>query len=338
MNPAAGSLAYRLDPGDAEGLSAYLRQQQFLLPTESVAAVGRAGEGNMNLTLRVHTGARSLIVKQGRPWVEKYPHIPAPAARTQVEGGFYAVVQKEPRIAGQMPRFLGLDPDASVLVLQDFPDARDFTGLYAGDVLSASVLHELVDYLGRLHKLAVPEADRALLRNAAMRALNHEHIFRFPLDLHNGLNLDSITDGLKALSQELCADAEYVAQVRRLSALYLDAADGVLCHGDFFPGSWLATAAGTRIIDPEFCFLGPREFDLSVLLAHLHLAAQPEALMHSCLQLYERHAAIDRPLVSALAGVEIMRRLIGVAQLPLRADLAAKRQLLQLSRQLVLGT
>ena len=338
MNPAAGSLAYRLDPGDPEGLAAYLRRQQFLLPAESVTAAGRAGEGNMNLTLRVRTGARSLIVKQGRPWVEKYPHIPAPAERTQVEGGFYRVVQKEPRVAGQMPRSLGLDPDASVLVLQDFPDARDFTGLYAGEKLPASALNELVDYLGHLHELMVPEAERALLRNPAMRALNHEHIFRFPLDSQNGLNLDSITSGLKALSQELCADVEYVAKVRRLGELYLGATDGVLCHGDFFPGSWLATASGTRIIDPEFCFLGPREFDLGVMLAHLHLTAQPKALMDSCLQRYEQHAALDRPLVFALAGVEIMRRLIGVAQLPLRAELGAKRQLLQLSRQLVLGT
>ena len=36
------------------------------------------------------------------------------------------------------------------------------------------------------------------------------------------------------------------------------------------------------------------------------------------------------------AGMEIMRRLIGVAQLPLSADLARKEALLQLVRTLVL--
>lgn len=291
----------------------------------------------MNLTLRVRTGDRSLIVKQGRPWVEKYPHIPAPVGRTQVEGGFYALVQKEPLVAAQMPHLLGLDPASSVLVLEDCRDSRDLTSLYSGEPLSTSVAQELVDYLGHLHAVTVPATERGLLSNAAMRALNHEHIFRFPLDPDNGLNLDGITDGLRALAQELCDETDYVEKVQRLGALYLGAASGVLCHGDYFPGSWLATAAGTRIIDPEFCFLGPREFDLGVMLGHLHLAAQPEALVNSCLRRYEQHAAIDRSLVSSLAGVEIMRRLIGVAQLPLGASLEEKRQLLALSRRLVHG-
>ena len=33
----------------------------------------RAGDGNMNCTVRVTTGTGTLIVKQSRPWVEKYP-------------------------------------------------------------------------------------------------------------------------------------------------------------------------------------------------------------------------------------------------------------------------
>ena len=48
-------------------------------------AIARAGAGNMNLALRVTTrDGRSLILKQGRPWVEKYAHIPAPFERTIV--------------------------------------------------------------------------------------------------------------------------------------------------------------------------------------------------------------------------------------------------------------
>src|SRR2546421_5684303 len=37
-----------------------------------------AGEGNMNYTLRIGTSERSFVMKQARPWVEKYPHIAAP--------------------------------------------------------------------------------------------------------------------------------------------------------------------------------------------------------------------------------------------------------------------
>ena len=43
------------------------------------------GEGNMNYTLRVRTNGRSIILKQARPWVEKYPVIDAPDERAVVK-------------------------------------------------------------------------------------------------------------------------------------------------------------------------------------------------------------------------------------------------------------
>ena len=334
---AAGAAPYRLDVGDREGLTAYLHLQGLLPAGERVVTAARAGEGNMNLTLRVTTAARSLIVKQGRPWVEKYPHIPAPVARTLVEGHFYALAARSPWLAARMPRLYALDPQSHILVLQDLGAARELTALYAGARLSEAATVDLADYLGHLHALTVPPADRLVLRNPAMRALNHEHIFRLPLDPHNGLNLDSITPGLTALARELAGDAAYVERVHHLGQLYLEATAGSLCHGDFFPGSFLNTESGIFIIDPEFCFLGPREFDLGVLLAHLHLAGQPAPAGDDLLRRYEQRAAVDRQLVRALTGVEIMRRLIGVAQLPLDLDLDGKRQLLALSRRLVLG-
>src|ERR1700712_2101103 len=91
-----GAAGYRLDAHDREGLEAYLGARKILTPAERIVAITRAGEGNMNLKLRVTTQSRSVIVKQGRPWVEKYPQIPAPAERTIVEGRFYALVQKTP--------------------------------------------------------------------------------------------------------------------------------------------------------------------------------------------------------------------------------------------------
>lgn len=334
--PAVAAAPYQLDAGDRDGLTAYLRRQGLLDPGERVVTVARAGEGNMNLTLRVTTQARSLIAKQGRPWVEKYPQIPAPLERTIVEGRFYALAQRSPLLAARMPRLFALDPQSHILVLQDLGKARDLTSLYAGARLGEAAAAELADYLVNLHEVTVPAEDLEVLRNPQMRALNHEHIFRFPLDPHNGLNLDAITQGLTALARELAGDAAYVERVHRLGQLYLAAAAGPLCHGDFFPGSFLATASGVFVIDPEFCFLGLREFDLGVLLAHLHLSGQPQPAGDEVLRRYEQRAAVDRKLVQALAGVEIMRRLIGVAQLPLVLELDAKRQLLARSRQLVL--
>ena len=96
---------------------------------------------------------------------------------------------------------------------------------------------------------------------------------------------------------------------------------------------------------PEFAFPGPAEFDLGSLAAHLVLAlgdtlTSPES--RDADDLIERIAAgyagqIDLSLVRGFAGVEMMRRLLGVSPLPLNADLARMRWLLDQSRRFVLG-
>jgi 5-methylthioribose kinase len=318
-----------VDPGAPAALETYARNRGWLHAGESLLSVAKAGEGNMNLTLRLTTTERSFILKQARPWVEKYPSIAAPAGRARVEAAFYRAVASRSAVATAMPALLREDPDSGVVVLEDLGEARDFTSLYRGERLSDDDLGALVSYLRELHRPF--DAPVRVFENREMRALNHEHIFRLPLDPGNGLDLDRITSGLDDAAREIIDDRAYVARVRELGELYLE--DGpTLVHGDFFPGSWLRTAKGVRVIDPEFCFLGAAAFDLGVLLAHLHLASQPEALAERALTLY---GASDLAAARGFAGAEIMRRLIGVAQLPLKADLPRKKELLALSKRLV---
>ncbi len=309
-----------VDPRAPDALEGYCRARGFLGPDERLLSVSKAGEGNMNLTLRLVTDAGSFILKQARPWVEKYPAIAAPAGRGLVEAAFYRAVAKRPALRAAMPELLGEDPDSGVIVIQDLGAARDFTDIYRGERLSERDLESLVSYLEALHEPFL-ETER-LFENREMRALNHEHIFRLPLASDNGLDLDRITPGLEAAAVELKADREYVSRLRELGELYLR--DGPsLGHGDYFPGSWLRTSEGVRVIDPEFCFLGTPAFDRGVLLAHLLFAREPVEL-----------TGFDS-LSKAFAGAEMMRRLIGVAQLPLEASLDEKRELLALSKRLV---
>ena len=68
----------------------YLRQQGWLLAKEQVKTLEKPGEGNMNFVLRVHTSwNRSFIIKQARPWVEKFPQFAAPVERVAVEATFF---------------------------------------------------------------------------------------------------------------------------------------------------------------------------------------------------------------------------------------------------------
>lgn len=320
-----------LNPESRESLERYVRQKGWIQGRESLRSVSKAGEGNMNLTLRLVTSEKSFILKQARPWVEKYPAIAAPAGRALVEAAFYRVVSSRPPIRTAMPGLLGHDPESGILALEDLGEARDFTGLYRGERLSNPDLESLVSYLVELHRFFAER--EPLFENREMRALNHEHIFRLPLARGNGLDLDGITSGLGDAARELREDEAYVARIRELGALYL--ADGrSLVHGDFFPGSWLRTERGIRVIDPEFCFLGAAAFDLGVLLAHLHLSRQPEELADIAIELYPAGAEFVAT-ARGFAGAEIMRRLIGVAQLPLEAALDEKCELLALSKRLV---
>ena len=310
----------------------YLRTRGWLAEGDAVTTVERAGEGNMNLVLRASTTERRLILKQGRPWVEKYAHIPAPWDRTLVEGTFYAVAGRDPRVRSGMPALLGIDEQSRILVLEDVIGARDLTGMYGGERLAPAERATLVAWLRALHRVALRPDEQEALANRAMRALNHEHIFRFPLDPSNGLDLDAITPGLGELARRLQAHEWYVSRVRALGETYL-ATGRALVHGDYFPGSWLRGPGGIRVIDPEFAFIGPPEFDLGVMAAHLLFSGEaeiaPEALAN------EYGEVLDLRLVRAFAGVELMRRIIGVAQLPIARDLRAKRRLLTLSESFV---
>lgn len=326
--------AYFLDAGDLAGLSSYLFKRGWLGQSETLRGAGKAGEGNMNYTLRVSTFERSFILKQARPWVEKYPHIAAPWERALIEGRFYEAVSTESQLAALMPKLLGLDTESHIIALEDLGEAQDFTALYRSAELTDAQLDELADYLSRLHRLPSDADHKSVFVNRAMRALNHLHIFDFPLQLENGFDLDAITPGLSELARSLKLDEDYVSLVNDLGELYLRDGEALL-HGDYFPGSWLQTAQGVRVIDPEFCFYGPPEFDLGVMIAHLNLARQSYGLEQRLLTTYRAQRPLNQELVQQFAGVEIMRRLIGVAQLPIRLNLDAKRELLLLAREMV---
>ncbi len=325
-----------LDPADAAGVGVYLHRHGLLGRGETVTRLERAGEGNMNCTLRAYTASRTLIVKQSRPWVEKYPQFAAPWDRAIVEAEFYRIIAHHPHVAAFLPTLLFSDPDSRVLVIEDLGDGGDYTRIYRGEVLDSHTVLPLADFLSGLHGAFPPGGRHPPLPNSEMRTLNHAHVFAIPLQPDNGLDLDTLAPGLRAAAAPLLAPSKFHDEVVRLGReVYL--ADGpTLVHGDFFPGSLVRTGTGPRVIDPEFCHFGRAELDVGVLLAHLILGAQPRALWLAFRDRYVAPPSFEDGVARQLAGIEIMRRLIGYAQLPNAWDLAARVALLNLARDLVL--
>lgn len=324
---------FLLEEKDVTGLEAYLRGQNWIAAEDQIRAAERPGQGNMNYTLRVCTNDRTFILKQSRPWVERYDHIPAPWDRLLAERQFYERVKERSAVASCMPRLLGFDRSARVLMLEDAGTAKDCTFVYRGGRLLPQEIRQLSEYLSELHTIGRETGHVDGMPDPEMRLLNYEHIFCFPLRAGNGLDLDGITPGLASAAAPLLRDQEFRERVDKLGQIYL--IEGAsLVHGDFFPGSWLRAPGRVWVIDPEFCFFGAREFDWGTMLAHFFLAGMPE---QGDFDPRTADSSVDLPLARSFAGVEIMRRLLGVAQLPLTHGLEEKQRLLDLARSLVNG-
>ena len=302
-----------------------------------------AGEGNMNLTLRVTLDTRSIVLKQSIPYVARYPDIAAPIERIGVEADFYRVIAGSMDLCQHTPEVLGFDPVNHLLCLEDLGPASDCTDLYnrkRDNCDEMKSLMNVISWLSALHGLSnLDEHLPGGLDNRAMRELNHAHIFEIPLTPDNGLNLDP---GLDPVAKHFAHDEALKERASTLGQIYLgrevpDCAQ-VLLHGDFYPGSWLKYPPDEiKIIDPEFAFIGPREFDVGVLCGHLIMCGYDGSQLTKLLDNYAGPPGFSQPLADAFAGIEIIRRLLGVAQLPLSASVETKINWLHAARQMVLG-
>ncbi len=315
-----------------EKVNAYLSRRNWLLDAEYVIELEKPGEGNMNLVMRVRTNLRSFILKQARPWVEKYPHIQAPVERNHVESEYFSIISKEPILHSYSPEMLGYDPQNFIVLYRDLGKSADFTYLYEpGKQLLPHEKKDLLNYLSILHHLECP----SFPLNASMRKLNHEYIFKIPFMENNGLDLDEIQPGLSLASIPYKKNKPLKKALEDLGNYYLKEGP-VLIHGDYFPGSWLKSGSGIKIIDPEFGFKGFAEFDMGVMLAHMMMAEQGNEMLKSILDEYVPPAEYDPRLLSGFAGTEILRRILGVAQLPLSLSLEEKINLMQIAENWIL--
>ena len=317
-----------LSADDPAGILDTLISLEVCGSNESIVTVSKAGDGNMNLVLRVETDCRSVIVKQARPWVEKYPAIAAPDDRIQSEIEFYRCVSDSSEVRVTMPSVLASATERRILVLEDLGAASEYASLYCDDVDASevnSIFQQAIEWVTRLHELD-PQGEHGIGCEPLLQ-LNHKHIFSIPLLDPPEIELDQVCRGLAEASRSLCADALVKNSMDRLGEIYLNS-DGPLLHGDYYPGSWLKTESGFRVIDPEFCFCGPREYDLGVLAAHwIFCGSEPgdATIDRVCAGVTD----VSRSLIFSFAGAELIRRLIGVAQLPLDADLSRRVQWLE---------
>ncbi|MEL6142593.1 MAG: phosphotransferase, partial [Bacteroidota bacterium] len=319
---------------DFDGLAAYLNQQDWLFTGEQLVDTYPAGEGNMNLTLRILTNKHTYILKQARPWVEKYPQIPAPVERNAVEAAYWTAIGAIPSLQELSPDILGHDQTNHILLLQDLGAGSDLSIAYQkGKDLSLQQSELLLRYLSTLHHLEPP---LDFPPNLALRQLNHEHIFIYPyLDQsQTGFDLENVQKGLTEIAAPIRTNQALLKMAKACGERYLNKGSSLL-HGDFYPGSWLQIEDKTFVIDPEFAFVGPPEYDLGIYLAHLYLTNATADVLQAVKEHYHQPVGFDEDLVRQFCGLEMIRRLIGLAQLPLEVDLDQRAQWLAKAEKMV---
>ncbi|HEX6892398.1 MAG TPA: phosphotransferase [Chryseolinea sp.] len=310
-----------------------LYKNGWIKPSDKVVALEKPGEGNMNFLLRIRTEAGSFIVKQSRPWVEKYPQIEAPSERIFVEAAFYNALKRNTFFDKFVPSIIGFDAKNMILAMEDLGEASDFTFIYkTGSSLSASDTSSLIEFISHLHNSA--STTEPFPDNAALKKLNHIHIFEYPYSRNNGFDLNVIQHGLQELSYKYKDNESLKEIVKGLGELYLGKGN-TLVHGDYYPGSWLKTRSGVKIIDPEFSHYGYPEFDIGVMTAHLLMSRISMSQARAMMEAYRIPEGFDDSLSAQFCGAEIIRRVIGLAQLPLDLTLQEKSILLDRAEQMI---
>ena len=323
-----------LDSDQLEALEVYLKSCSWLSQNQFIESVEKPGEGNMNYVLRVILQTRnSFIIKQSRSWVEKYPQIDAPISRILVEQAYYAAIENDPNLSSYSPRLIGFDQENYIMAMEDLGTTQDHSIAYQKDQsISMSMISEAVNYLNYLQNV---EVEGIYPLNMEMRRLNHQHIFYLPFLENNGFDLDQIQPGLQAVALEYQKDGQLRIKVEQLGETYL-AQGTVLLHGDYYPGSLLDAQGKLKVIDPEFSFVGPVEWDIAIFIAHLYLTQAHQEVIDLAYSSYKKQATFDEHRFWGFVGTEILRRLIGLAQLPLEMSLEEKSELMSRAKDWIM--
>jgi len=311
-------------------LTDLLNNYNILSKNEVLLKTSKAGEGNMNIVLRVKTNKRSFIFKQSRPYVQKYQDIPAPIDRIDVEYNFYKSIDKI-ESKDNFPKIISYVKDSFFMIQEDLGDFDDFSSNYINRRIDKISIIKLTKILEDIHSCSY---DINYPLNSELKKLNHQHIFVLPFAIDNGFSLNSVQSGLEILAHSFINNEPLKNKSLNIGEKYLKKGKTLL-HGDFYPGSWLQNNNEIYIIDPEFSFIGDLEFDLGVFIAHIIITTLEERYLNDIVNYYSN--SVDYELIKNYTGIEIIRRLIGLAQLPINLSLDEKEKLLKFSKYLLLN-
>jgi 5-methylthioribose kinase len=272
-----------LDADGVRGFLATLPDVRALLGAEPHTwRVREVGDGNLNLVFIVEGASGSVCVKQAVPYVRVAgPAWPMTPQRIFFEQAYYRAVA--PFVGSLIPRVYHYEPALYCLVMERLaPHIILRQGLIAGRRYPhlGRALGEFVaraafftsdfarPFEHKMQAMALFAGNTALVRITVDLIFTDPYLLA-PRNRHTSPQLDDYVG-------ELRRDLGLKLAAARFGEKFLTDAQA-LVHGDLHSGSVMVTEQDTRVIDPEFAFIGPIGFDLGAFFGNLLLSyyAQP---------------------------------------------------------------
>lgn len=238
--------------------------------------IAEVGDGNLNLVFIVRGPGGGVAVKQALPYVRLVGESwPLPLSRAHYE---HMALSEQARLVGHLvPAVHHYDERLALIVMELLePHIIMRRGMIAA-TLYPKFAEDIATFMARTlyftSDLALT-ADRkkamiaAFAGNTALCKITEDLIFTDP---YRVAELNRWTSPqLDAYAARWREDGDLKVAVSRLKLKFLSSAEAML-HGDLHTGSIMLTPEDTRVIDPEFAFVGPMGFDIGAIIANLLL-------------------------------------------------------------------
>lgn len=236
-------------------------------------------DGNVNLVFRVYAASdpvrKSVIVKQALPWVRVVGEsFPMPLDRARIEA---RILEVEARWApGLVPRPYLFDPEMYVQIMEDLNQHVIMRkGLvkqvkyprFAADMgrfLARTLFYTSDLYMDSTEKKKMV----AEMQNPALCKISEDLIFTDPYTNHPDNDWNRLLD---PQAEAMRADDALKGEIFAMKEAFMTHAEALI-HGDLHTGSVMLNQEETRVIDPEFGFVGPMGFDIGAVLGNLALS------------------------------------------------------------------
>jgi 5-methylthioribose kinase len=236
--------------------------------------IEEVGDGNLNLVFKVYGPRGVMAVKQALPYVRLVGESwPLPLSRAHYE---HMALKEQAKHTGRLvPEIYHYDETLSLIAMELLePHIIMRHGMIAG-VEYPRFAKDISTFMARTlfftSDLALT-ADKkkamigAFSGNTALCKITEDLIFTDPYRI---ADMNRWTKPyLDPYAAQWREDDDLKVAVSRLKVKFMSSAEAMI-HGDLHTGSVMLTTDDTRIIDPEFAFMGPMGFDIGAVMANL---------------------------------------------------------------------